>query len=115
MRLAGSAIVPCSLLLLAGCSGGTEEAAPPAAAPAPADAVEACDETSPPRREFVILRELVRQHGLQRGNEPRTKTIESSLRKRFPDLLDKGTTDEERRIYREAEDLFKSLPRDSDE
>ena len=115
MRLAGTAIVPCSLLLLAGCSGGPGEPEQTAAAPTVADDAVACDETSPPRREFVILRELVRQHGLQRGNEPRTKTIESSLRKRFPDLPDKGTTDEERRIYHEAENLFKSFPKGSDE
>ncbi len=63
----------------------------------------------PPRKEFVIVREIVRQHSLQQGNEKRMEAIEAALKSKFPLLPDKGETEEEKQIYREAEELSRTL------
>ena len=98
-------------LLLAGCSGGEESVegptekedvvATPEAAPAPQAA-----KTAPMRKEFVVLRELVRQHDLQQGNEKRIKAIETAIMERFPLLPDRGETEEEKRVFSQAEKLM---------
>ena len=102
MRNIGTACALLTLLLLAGCSGGKEEDAA-ATMHGPPEAVV------PPRKEFVIMRELVRQHELQQGNDKRIETVEKALKEKFPALPDKGETDEERQIYRAAETLVESL------
>lgn len=55
------------------------------------------------------MRELVRQHSLQQGNDARIAAIEKALKEKFPLLPDKGVTDDEKRIYREAEKLVEAL------
>ena len=100
------------LLLSAGCSGGEEGGVSgdatrrDAASPSPEIAVKTEDS---PRREFIVMREIVEQHGLQTGNEKRMVAIETALKTRFPLLPDKGEIKEERRIYREAEALVRQL------
>lgn len=103
-----------ALLLFAGCSGGKEEAVssdsmgespvPAATAPRPA----------PPRKEFVLLRELIRQHELQQGNAKRIEAVETALRERFPLLPDEGETEEEKRIFHEAEALNEIIEHQSE-
>ena len=59
------------------------------------------------RREFVILRELVKQHALQSeaGNEARLETVERHLRERLAGLPDEGLNEEEREILSQAQEL----------
>lgn len=66
-------------------------------------------EVQQPRKEFVIVREIVKQHGLQTDNEKRMEAIATALKATFPLLPDKGETEEEKRIYSEAEALFRQL------
>lgn len=104
------------VLLLAGCSGGKEDGAAAPTAPSPLareqDAHTSMDDgADAPRKEFVIMRELVRQHELQQGNDKRIEAVERALMEKFPKLLDGGKTEEERQIYREAQKLLKSLQR----
>jgi len=66
-------------------------------------------EVQPPRKEFVIVREIVRQHGLQTDNEKRMEAIATVLKAKFPLLPDKGEIEEEQRTYRKAEALFSRL------
>ncbi len=61
------------------------------------------------RKEFVVVREIVRQHSLQQGNEKRMEAIEAALKSKFPLLPDKGETEEEKRVYRDAEELSRTL------
>ena len=62
--------------------------------------------TPPMRKEFVILRELVRQHDLQQGNDRRIKAIETALKSKLPLLPDHGETEEEKRVFSQAERLM---------
>ena len=83
-----------ALLTLAGCGGPSES---PPQAPAVAEPTEL-------RKDFVILRELVKQHTLQTeaGNEARVETVERHLRERLDALPDGGRNEEEREIVRKA-------------
>lgn len=59
------------------------------------------------RKEFVILQELVKQHGLQReaGNEVRVETIKRHLREWLEKIPDNGTNEAERGILEQARAL----------
>ena len=133
MRQTHMAFALASLLLLAGCSGGKEAANPQdhgAEMSQDYSAESSLDhgaevsidhgeenyvksieisEVKQPRKEFVIVREIVRQHGLQKDNEKRMEAIATALKAKFPLLPDKGETEEEKRIYREAETMLNQL------
>ena len=112
MRFANAEIVSFATLLFAGCSGEKRD---PPQSPVQSDSsivTSASAATVPLRHDFVIMRELVRQHELQKGNELRTKAIESHLRARFPTLPDDGLTAEELTIRHKAEKLLHTLPRE---
>lgn len=87
---------------LAGCGkGGSEEvSAGPGPMSPPATPAEV-------RKEFVILRELVKQHGLQgeAGNEARVQAVELHLRDWLEKLPDGGANEAERDILRRARDI----------
>ena len=108
MRRTGTAFALASLLLLAGCSGGKETEPSEHGAKHSGKPSEIA-EIQPIRKEFMMVREIVKQHALQQGNEKRMAAIEAALTNKFPLLPDKGATDEEKRIYREAEELSRTL------
>ncbi len=102
------AIFPMLLLLVAGCSGGKEDGQASvgtveqkSTAPAVASA--------PMRKEFVIVRELVRQHELQQKNEGRLRSIEVALTGKFPLLPDSGKTEEEKRVVCDAKAIIADM------
>ncbi len=90
-----------ALLSLAGCGGPS---APPPSPPQPTAAVEQIEL----RKDFVILRELVKQHALQTesANEARLAAVERHLRERLETLPDTGQSAEEREILRNARSLL---------
>ena len=100
-----------SLLLLAGCSGGKENVEEPSekegavATPEVKPAQQAA-KIAPMRKEFILLRELVLQHDLQQGNEKRIEAIETALKSKFSLLPDHGETEEEKRVFSQAERLM---------
>lgn len=55
-------------------------------------------------KEFVILRELARQHEIQKeaGNEARVAAVERHLRERVAAASEEGANEAERAILREA-------------
>lgn len=59
------------------------------------------------RKEFVILRELTKQHALQSevGNEVRLESVKRHLSERLSALPDEGQSSEERAILRVARAL----------
>ena len=89
-----------ALLTLAGCGGPSPSPPSPPQAPATAEPTEL-------RKDFLILRELVKQHALQSeaGNEVRVETVERHLRERLEALPDGGRNEEEREIVRRAREL----------
>ena len=91
-----------ALLLFAGCSGGKEEAVPSANAGESALSGATAPAPASPRKEFVAVRELLRQHELQQGNAKRIEAVETALKERFPLLPDEGKTEEEKRISQAA-------------
>ena len=108
MLRACTAFALASFLLLAGCSGGKEKEPSEHGAEHSGKSLEIA-EIPPVRKEFMLVREIVKQHALQQGNEKRMAAIEAALTNKFPLLPDKGATDEEKRIYREAEELSRTL------
>ena len=112
MRFANFAIRSFSLLLFAGCSG--EKRGPPdvSVPVAPSTSMSASAAPAPLRRDFVVMRELVRQHELQAGNELRIKAIENSLREKFPALPNGDLTEEERTIFLKAKELLRTISRE---
>ena len=112
MRFANAAIRSFSLLLFAGCSGEKRDSSELSVPDAPSISMPASAEPAPLRRDFVVMRELVRQHELQAGNELRTKAIEKSLREKFPALSDGNLTEEERTIFLKAEELLRTISRE---
>ena len=100
-----------AFLFLAGCSGGNGDGGIPSPATdaTPASAAEATESAT--RREFVVLRELVKQHGLQKGNAVRREAVERALKEMFPQLPDEGRTEEEKRVFRQAAELIESIGR----
>lgn len=95
-----------ALLLFAGCSGGKEEAAPSANAGESALSGATTPAPASPRKEFVAVRELLRQHELQRGNAKRIEAVENALKARFSLLPDEGKTEEETSIVQQAKSLL---------
>ena len=61
------------------------------------------------RREFVVLRELVKQHAAQEeaGNEARVAAVERHLREWLARVPDEGANEEEREVLRQARELDK--------
>ena len=61
------------------------------------------------RREFVVLRELVKQHAAQEeaGNEARVAAVERHLREWLARVPDEGGNEEEREVLRQARELEK--------
>lgn len=112
MSFTNAAIISFSLFLFAGCSGEKKDPQDFSGPSAPAVSRPAEGATAPLRRDFVIMRELIRQHELQQGNELRKKAVESHLRARFPTLPDDGLTAEELTIRHKAEELLHTLPRE---
>lgn len=109
MRQTHMAFAFATLLLLAGCSGGKEAESPQDHGAEISGKPPKSIYVKSLRREFFVMREIVRQHELQQGNDKRIEAVERALMEKFPALPDKGETDEERKIYREAEALMKSL------
>lgn len=91
------------LPLLTACSGADSPETPVANAPA------SQSELSRPevRKEFVILRELTKQHAIQSetGNEARLESVKRHLSERLSAIPDEGQSDEERAILRAARAL----------
>ena len=111
MRFRCATLALASLLLLAGCSDGKECVEEPsekegAVATSEVEPAQQAAKTAPMRKEFVLLRELVRQHDLQQGNEKRIEAIETALKSKFPLLPDHGETEEEKRVFSQAERLM---------
>ena len=90
------------LLTLAGC-GGPSEVPPQPLPQAPATA-----ESAEVRKDFVILRELVKQHALQTeaDNEARVEAVERHLKSRLSTLPDSGQTPAEPEILARAQALI---------
>lgn len=91
--------------LLAGCSGGDGMREKPTAT---SDGItETPAQRQMMRKEFVILRELTKQHVLQTelGNAARLETVERHLRERLDALPDQGTCEEEKVVVAQARDL----------
>ena len=101
MALPRCALAAAALLSLAGCGGPSSPPPPPPQAPARGEGSEL-------RKDFVILRELVKQHALQTesANEARLATVERHLRERLETLPDTGQSAEEREILRNARELL---------
>lgn len=92
MALLRCNLAAAALLSLAAC-GGPSSLPPPPQTPATA-------EPATLRKDFIILRELVKQHTLQTeaGNEPRLAAIERHLTTRLSTLPDSGQTPAEQEI-----------------
>lgn len=107
MALLRHALAAAVLLLLAGCGGPSSSPPPPPQAPATAEPSEL-------RKDFVILRELVKQHALQSEaeNEMHAAAVERYLEEWLAKIPDEGVTDEEREIIRHARSLLS--PEDGD-
>ena len=73
------------------------------------DARERIPSKTPMRREFVILRELLKQHAKQTevGNAERLAIVDRNLRERLVALPDEGQTEDEREVVRKARGLGK--------
>ncbi len=102
------AAVAAALLLGGGCSGSGGSGAAPPAAGEQSEAPKAAGEV---RKEFVILRELARQHEIQKeaGNEARVAAVERHLRERVEAASEEGATEAERVILRVARRLVDGL------
>lgn len=107
MRLHSVASVLLAILLFAGCSGGKEVAEVPQNHGSEISRTDSgAIDSKPMRREFVAMRELVRQHELQQGNDKRIEAVKKALKERFPLLPDEGETEEEKRVFLEAKGLL---------
>lgn len=94
-------VLAAALLILAGCGGPSSPPPPPAQASSTAEPTEL-------RKDFVILRELVKQHTLQTeaGNEARVETVERHLKTRLSTLPDSGQNPAEQEILARAQALL---------
>ena len=97
MALLRHALAAAALLTLAGCGGPSSPSPPPPQTSSTAEPAEL-------RKDFIILRELVKQHSLQTeaSNDTRVATVERHLRERLAALPDGGTNEDEREIVRRA-------------
>ena len=104
-------------LLLAGCSGGQEEEGDGGTGVPPVQRENGQDarfpksgqpDSVPMRREFVILRELVKQHTKQTevGNPERLSNVDRHLRERLATAPNENLTDAEKAILEDARKLF---------
>jgi predicted small lipoprotein YifL len=100
MALLRHALAAAALLTLAGCGGRSAPPSPPPQTPATAEPTEL-------RKDFIILRELVKQHALQTeaGNEARVEAVERHLKSRLSSLPDSGQTPAEQEILAQAQAL----------
>ena len=100
MALPRCALAAVALLTFSGCGGPSS---PP---PAPQQAVATADPAEV-RKDFVILRELVKQHSLQTeaGNKARVETVERHLRSRLSTLPDSAQNPAEQEILAHAQAL----------
>ena len=100
MALLRHALAAAALLTLAGCGGHSEAPPLPPQAPATAEPTEL-------RKDFVILRELVKQHALQNeaGNDARVEAVERHLKSRLSSLPDSGQNPAEQEILAQAQAL----------
>jgi len=96
-------------LFLAGCSGGNGDGGLPPPEPDSTTVPAASAIDTATRKEFVVLRELVKQHGLQKDNAMRREAVERSLKEKFSQLPDKGKTEEERCAFRQAAGLIELI------
>lgn len=101
MPLPRCALAAAALLSLAGCGGPSS---PP---PSPPQDTAALERTEV-RKDFIILRELAKQHAIQTksANEARLAAVERHLRERLETLPDTGQSAEEREILRNARALL---------
>ena len=97
-RAALAALLLLLLMAVAGCSGRKEEQQPAGGPPAPPG------QKAEVRREFVVLREVVKQLEAQReaGNEARLAAVERYLGEWLAKVPDEGENEEEREILRRA-------------
>ena len=95
------ALAAAVLLALAGCGG-------PSSPPPLSPQASATTEPTELRKDFVILRELVKQHTLQTeaGNEARVEAVERHLKSRLSTLPDSGQTPAEQEILAQAQALI---------
>lgn len=96
-----------AVLLLSAASCGR----PSAPEPAGRDAAAPATEPAEVRKEFVILRELVKQHALQTeaDNAARLESVTRHLHDRLNNLPDEGLNEQERTILLQARQTA-SLP-----
>lgn len=117
VRTSAAVAALCSLLL-AGCTGRQEEGSSESVPEMQSsnEQVSALSGTSPNapapepmRHDFVILKELARQHALQTeaGNGERLAAVERHLRERIAIMPDEGNSDAEREAFRQARELVK--------
>ena len=101
MALLRHALAAAALLSLAGCGGPSSPPPLPPQAPATAEPAEL-------RKDFLILRELVKQHALQTeaGNEARVEAVERHLKTRLSTLPDSGPNPAEQEILARAQALL---------
>ncbi|MBR6022251.1 MAG: hypothetical protein IK066_07520 [Kiritimatiellae bacterium] len=104
-KAVGRAVVVAALLLC-GCSGGREGTERATGCP-----LQDFDKRAEVRKEFVVLRELVKQHAVQSeaGNTERVETVERHLLERVEKLSDDGECEEERAIAFQARELVGKL------
>lgn len=106
------------VLLLAGCSGGREDDRGKGVPPVQQQNVQ--DARSPSsgqpdsasiRREFLILRELVKQHAKQTevGNAERLSNVHHHLRERLATAPDENLTDAEKAILEDARRILSEM------
>ena len=102
MALLRHTLAAAALLSLAGCGGPSSPPPSPPQAPATAEPTEL-------RKDFVILRELVKQHTLQTeaGNEARVEAVERHLKSRLSTLPDSAQNPAEQEILARAQALVR--------
>ena len=100
MALLRHTLAAAALLILAGCGG-------PSSPPPPPSQTSATTEPTELRKDFIILRELVKQHALQSeaGNEARVEAVERHLKSLLSTLPDSGQTPAEQEILARAQAL----------
>lgn len=98
-----------AFLYLAGCSGGNGDGRLPPPEPDSTTVPAASAIDTATRKEFVVLRELVKQHGLQKDNAMRREAVARALKEKFPQLPDEGKNEEEKRMFRQAAELIELI------
>lgn len=101
MALLRCALAVAALLTLAGCGG------PSSSSPPPPPQASTTAEATELRKDFVILRELVKQYSLQSeaGNTARVEAVERHLKSRLSTLPDSSPNPAEQEILARAQAL----------